>query len=499
MSYYIGIDVGTSSTKALVINASGEVLLSMSHEYSFQTPQANWAECDPADWWKATVQALTEITTQFDPQQIVGIGLSGQMHGLVLLDADGNVLRPCMMWNDQRTATECVELTEAAGGAARVLEITGNPIMTGFTAPKIRWVQKHEPEVWAQVAKILLPKDYIRYCLSGDFYSEVSDASGMSLLDVGKREWSSTMLEACGVGRSQLPELTESTVASTTVSEVAAALTGLKAGTPLIAGGGDQAAAAVGCGIVKPGVVSCSLGTSGVVFAHAEAFAPETEGRLHAFCSSVPGKWHHMGVQLSCAGSYQWFYDTMGQGATFDQLNAESEWIAAGSEGLLFLPYLSGERCPHADPNARGVFFGLSRMHGRGHLGRAVMEGVAFGLRDALELMKPLGLAPKEIVVNGGGAKSSLWRQILADVFNAKIVTVNASEGAAFGAAVLAAVGTGAYSSVVEASQAMLRITGMTEPGPDAATYDRIYPVYEKLYGTLKDSFEALAKVQGIL
>jgi len=493
MSYYIGIDTGTSSTKAVVINDAGEVVFSCLPTHSFATPKPGWAESDPADWKAGCLDALRQVAEKFDPAEIAGIGLTGQMHGLVLLDSAGEILRPAIMWNDQRTAAECQELTELVGKKA-VLGITGNPILTGFTAPKIRWVQKNEPAVWSKVAKILLPKDYIRYCLSGEFFAEVSDASGTSLLNVEQRDWSQVMLEACEVRREQLPDLTESTAPSTSLSAQAARLTGLPEGLPIIAGGGDQAAGAVGCGIVRPGVLSCTLGTSGVVFAHAEKFQAEPHGRLHAFCAAVPGKWHYMGVQLSCAGSYQWFHDKLGGGRSFRELDELAKTAPAGSEGLLFMPYLSGERTPHPDPDARGGFVGLSLRHGLEHMARAVLEGVAFGLRDGLELMRGLGLQPKEIVASGGGAKSPLWTSILANTFATPMVHVTSVDGAAYGAAVLAAVGTGGYDSVEAACDAMVKPVGRVDPDAAVATYEAFYAHYRELYPALAETFVALAR-----
>lgn len=487
-SYFIGIDIGTSSAKAVVIDAAGEGLHTTAPTYSFSTPKPLWAECDPEEWWKATCTALREITEKFGADAIAGIGLTGQMHGLVLLDEVGEVLRPCIMWNDQRTGAQCASITEKVG-AEKVLELTGNPVLPGFTAPKIVWVQENEPEVWAKAKKILLPKDYIRFRLSGSFATEVSDASGMALLDVGRRDWSPEMLDACDIPHEMVARVTESTEASARVDSQAAAATGLKEGTPIIAGGGDQAAGAVGCGIVRSGIVSATLGTSGVVFAHADQYQPDPQGRLHTFCAAVPGKWHFMGVQLSSAGSFQWFHDKIARGKSFEDLNRMAEKVPAGSEGLVFLPYLSGERTPHPDPHARGVFFGLTLVHGLGHMARAVMEGVTYGLRDALAIMESLGLKPAEIVASGGGANSALWRQMLADNFKTRIVTVNATEGAAFGAAVLASVGAGAHPDVPTACEAMLHRTGTTEPGPDTVAYDQLYPVFRGLYPALQDSF----------
>lgn len=505
MKYLLGIDVGTSSAKTVLIDETGNVVFTVAPEYPFQTPRPLWAESNPEDWWKATVEAIQTVLAQsgVDAASIVGLGLTGQMHGLVMLDAAGKVLRPCIMWNDQRTAEECAELT-AKVGAKEVIQLTGNPVLPGFTAPKVLWVRKHEPEVYARTAKILLPKDYIRYRLSGEFFTDVSDASGMALLDVARRRWSNAMLAACEIPRSWLAEVTESPVASTRLSAEAARLTGLTEGLPIIAGGGDQAAQAVGCGIVREGVISATLGTSGVVFAHSDAYRVEPEGRLHAFCHAVPDRWHLMGVMLSAAGSFQWYKNTLGveeaalEKSTgenaYDLLTRAAAGVSAGSEGLLFLPYLSGERTPHPDPMARGVFFGLSLRHQKAHLTRAVLEGVSYGLRDSLELMRALGISSSRIVASGGGARSGLWRQMLADVFDTPLVTVNATEGAAYGAALLAGVGAGVYPTVEAACDATLAETGRTEPGADQPAYEAYYPHYRRLYPALKTAFAELGQ-----
>jgi len=506
MSYLLGLDVGTSSAKTVLIDERGRVVFTTAPAYAFHTPKPLWAESDPADWWSAAITAIKELFAQtgVKPGDIAGVGLTGQMHGLVLLDAQGEVLRPCIMWNDQRTAPQCAALTKKIG-RARVLRLTGNPVLPGFTAPKILWVAQHEPEVYRRVAKILLPKDYLRYQLSGKFFTDVSDASGMSLLDVAKRRWSDEMLRACKVPRAWLAEVTESPVASAKVSVAAARLTGLRAGTPLIAGAGDQAAGAVGCGIVRSGVVSCTLGTSGVVFAHADKYSPEPQGRLHAFCHAVPGKWHLMGVQLSSAGSFQWFKNNFGGEEmarekaggpnAYDSLTAAAAAAPAGCEGLIFLPYLTGERTPHPDPNARGAFIGLTLRHGKAHLARAVLEGVTYGLRDALELMRDLGLKPKEIVASGGGARSAFWRQMLADNFGAPITTVSATEGSAYGAALLAGVGAGVWPTVEAACAATVKETSRVRPARAAAgVYRDYYSHFRALYPILKNEFAALAQ-----
>jgi len=505
MTYLLGIDVGTTGSKAVLIDTEGVVRASATTEYPMYTPRPLWAEQNPSDWWSATVTSIRQVLSGEDvARQVAGIGLTGQMHGLVLLDSAGQVLRPCIMWNDQRTAPQCAAITEQVG-AGNVLRLTGNPVLPGFTAPKIVWVRENEPEVYARTGKVLLPKDYVRYRLTGGFFSEVSDASGTSLFDVGNRCWSDEMLEALNVPRQWLPEVTESPVASARVSAEAARETGLLEGTPVVGGGGDQAAQAVGTGIIAEGLVSATLGTSGVVFAASDTYRVEPHGLLHAFCHAVPGQWHLMGVMLSAAGSFRWYRDTLGDMEraraaetgedAYDLLTRAAEEVAPGCEGLIFLPYLTGERTPYPDPNARGVFFGLTLRHGKAHLTRAVLEGVAYGLRDSLELMRALGLAIEQVRVSGGGARSALWRQILADVFNTPIVTVNVTEGAAYGAALLAGVGAGVYPDVAAACARAIRLTGETQPGPAASVYADYYPRYRALYPALKSEFAALAQV----
>jgi xylulokinase len=505
-TYLLGLDVGTTGSKALLVDAKGAVTASATTEYPMFTPQPLWAEQNPTDWWAATVASTRHVLEKsgVKASQVAGLGLTGQMHGLVLLDAHGEVLRPCIMWNDQRTAAQCAAITQRVG-PENVLRLTGNPVLPGFTAPKIAWVLEYEPEVYAWVAKVLLPKDYVRYRLTGGFYSEVSDASGTSLFDVGKRQWSEEMLRALDLPRQWLPEVTESPEVSAHISPAAAQETGLLEGTPVVGGGGDQAAQAVGTGIIAEGVVSATLGTSGVVFAASDTYRLEPEGKLHAFCHAVPGKWHLMGVMLSAAGSFRWYRDAL---ADFERAQAEASGrdaydllteaaaeVLPGCEGLLFLPYLTGERTPYPDPNARGVFFGLTLRHGKAHLTRAVLEGVSYGLRDSLELMRALGLSIEQVRTSGGGARSPLWRQMLADVFDTEIVTVKVTEGAAYGAALLAGVGAGVYESVAEACDRAVQMTGRTDPGPAVSVYADYYPRYRALYPALAREFEAMAEV----
>ncbi len=499
---FIGIDVGTSSIKALLVDENGKVLASSNPEYPFQTPAPLQAETDPEVWWDATCRAIRELLTNTSAESVAGIGLTGQMHGLVVLDQKGDPLRPCIMWNDQRSFKECEEMTEIIG-ESEVLRITGNPILAGFTAPKLRWVEKNEPEIFAKISKVLLPKDFIRYRLTGEFFSEMSDASGTSMLNVGERKWSDEILSIMGWSQQWLPELTESTVASAKISAEASALTGLPAGTPVIAGGGDQAAQAVGCGIVKEGMVSATLGTSGVVFAQSDEYRIEPQGKLHAFCHAVPGKWHLMGVMLSAAGSFQWYKSQLGkeehakelngQGNAYDLLTEDASKVEPGCEGLVFLPYLSGERTPYPDPHARGSFVGLTLRHSKPHLTRAVLEGVSYGLKDSLSLMQGLGVNPEKVILSGGGTRSGLWKQMLADIFQTRCCLVNATEGAAYGAALLAAVGCNVISTVEEASKLWIRETELVELGPNLEKYKKNYQIYCDLYPALKESFHKLS------
>ena len=502
-THLIGIDVGTSSAKAVLIDEFGTVLETIAGEYDFSTPHPLWAESDPADWWEATVKAIRALLEKVEPASVAGIGLTGQMHGMVALDGAGSVLRPCIMWNDQRTGSQCETITKQVG-AEKVIQLTGNPVLPGFTAPKIAWTRENEPEVYGKIAKIVLPKDYARYKLTGEFFTDVSDASGTSLLDVANRRWSEEMLSALDLPVSWMPEVTESPVASAKVSKEASEATGLPEGTPVIAGGGDQAAQAVGCGIVGEGTISATLGTSGVVFAHSAQYRVEPEGKLHAFCHAVPGKWHLMGVMLSAAGSFQWYRNQLckeemvaeaaGGPDAYDVMTKQAATAPPGSEGLLFLPYLSGERTPHPDPNARGSFVGLSLRHDKSHLTRAVLEGVCYGLNDSLTLMRNLGIEPDRSILSGGGARSTLWKQMLADVFTTRCEMVNAVEGAAYGAALLASVGVGVYSSVEEACKACIQVTDSVEPGPDRDAYEAFYPRYRALYPALCEEFQALAE-----
>ncbi len=507
----LGIDLGTSGVKALLIDESGVPMASATVEYPLSTPRPLWSEQDPADWWQGTQTAIRGVLAKAHRRgdSINGIGLSGQMHGLTLLDAAGRVLRPAILWNDQRTGAQCEEITQLAGGRQRVLELTANVVLPGFTAPKILWVRENEPEVYAQVAHVLLPKDYIRYRLSGEFATEVSDASGMAVFDVRNRAWSAEMLRALDIPREWMPRCAESHEVTARVSGAAAAETGLAAGTPIVGGGGDNAAGAVGNGVVREGIVSASLGTSGVVFAAAEKFAMEPQGSLHAFCHAIPATWHVMGVMLSAGGSLRWHRDVIAQGreeATggkngaaaslpsripYDDLMADVAATPPGADGLVFLPYLTGERCPYPDPLARGAFVGLTLRHTQAHLTRAVVEGVTYGLADSLRLVRGLGIRIDEVRAIGGGARSAVWRQILADVFQTEITLINSSEGGAFGVALLAGVGTGVWNNTREACDATLRVTTRVEPNPDPAVRER----YAETYARYRELYPALAGI----
>lgn len=494
MAYFLGIDSSTTATKAILIDETGVVLGVASCEYSYETPYPLWSEQSPALWWDGTVKSIRDVLANagVDPAQVKGVGLTGQMHGLVLLDEAGTVLRPAILWNDQRTQSQCDEIHRIVG-KEKFIQVTGNVALTGFTAPKVLWVKENEPDVFARAKHLLLPKDYVRYKLTGEFGMDKADGAGTVLFDLKSRDWSDEILGLLDIPRAWMPRTFEGSEFTGYVTPEVAALTGLPSGTPVAAGGGDQAASAVGTGAVRAGVVSISLGTSGVVFATTDGPTIEPEGRLHAFCHSVPGKWHLMGVMLSAAGSLRWHRDMFAPGMSYDDLLAPAEKIPAGSDGLLFLPYLTGERTPHPDPLARGAFVGLTVRHGLPYLTRAVLEGVAFGLRDSFELMKNAGLANvTQVRVTGGGARSLLWKQILADVLGADVVTVNTTEGAAYGAALLAATGAGSFPNVEAACDQTIQLTGSVQPGSDQTIYEKQYRLYRGLYPALTPTFHSL-------
>jgi xylulokinase len=467
----VGLDVGTTGVKALALSPDGDVLARAEESYGLSTPHPGWAEQDPEDWWRAAERALAALGGE-----PAAIGLSGQMHGLVVLDDRDRVLRPAILWNDQRTEAECVEIEERVG-LARLIQLTGNRALTGFTAPKLLWLRRHEPTTYAQVAHVLLPKDYVRLRLTGEHAIDVADASGTLLFDVARRRWSQEMLEALELDPDWLPRALESPeVSGQTV-----------AGIPVAAGAGDQAAAALGVGVDRPGPVSVVLGTSGVVFAALPAFAADPQARVHAFCHAVPGGWHAMGVMLSAAGSLRWLRDVLGPPGGYDELTAAAEEWPAGTEGLTFLPYLSGERTPHADPHARAAFAGLTLRHDRGALVRAVLEGVAYGLRDSLELLRELGVDPRDGRVSGGGARSEVWLRILASVLGLPIRRTTADEGSAYGAALLGGVAAGVFRDVHEAVATCVRLLDPVDPDPQwVDAYEHGYRRFQLLYPALR-------------
>ncbi len=494
MGHVLGIDASTTATKAILVDGAGAVIGVGVASYGFHVPRPLWSEQEPALWWDGAVAAIRSVlaSTGVPAGDVVAIGLTGQMHGAVLLDGAGEVLRPAILWNDQRTGPECDAIRRAVG-AERLVEITGNDALTGFTAPKLVWVRDHEPEVWRRIAHVLLPKDYVRLRLTGEYAVDKADGAGTLLFDLAARDWSREVLDALEIDPAWMPRTWEGPEVTGVVSGEAAAITGLRPGTPVVAGGGDQAANAVGVGAVAPGTMALSLGTSGVVFATTDRPLFEPHGRVHAFCHAVPGRWHFMSVMLSAAGSLRWFRDALAPEAEFADLVAIAGDVPVGSEGLFFLPYLSGERSPHPDPLARGAFVGLTLVHDRRHLTRAVLEGVAFGLRDGLDLMVEAGMpAPAQIRASGGGTVSPLWRQILADVLEAEIATVNTSEGAAYGAALLAMVGAGWFATVEAAAAALVTATPTAAPGPDAGAYREAHAIYRDLYPALAPTFHRL-------
>jgi xylulokinase len=497
--YFLGIDLGTSSVKVIIMDSDGKVISNVSKNYEISYPNIGWAEQNPEDWWYSTKESIKEVIAQSDlkSDEISGVGFSGQMHGLVLLDKDNEVLMPAILWCDQRTQEECDYLNQVIG-QEKLSKYTGNMALTGFTAPKVLWVKKHRNEIYNRIAKMMLPKDYIRFKLTGVFATDVSDASGTLMFDVENRKWSKEMLDILEIKDAALPKVFESFEVTGKICEEAAKLTGLSEKTVVVAGAGDQAAGAVGTGTVHSGIVSVALGTSGVVFACDEKFSVDSENRLHSFCHSN-GKWHQMGVMLSAASSLQWWNDNINidtKTKSFEILLSEAEDAAVGCKGLVYLPYLMGERTPYSDLDAKGGFIGLNMTHKRGDMTRSILEGVCFGLRDSLEILKSMGVEVREVRVSGGGSKSVLWKQILANVFNLKVCSINSKEGPAYGAAILAAVGCGLYANVDEACSALINITEITEPiEKDVEKYNEIYKVYASLYGCLKDKFKELGKL----
>ncbi len=501
MTYWLGIDVGTTGTRALLVDENGAVVAAQSSEHEpIRIERPQWAEQDPNDWWSAAQKAIRAVLQQagVGGDAVRGIGLTGQMHGLVLLDGGGRVLGPALIWCDQRSQ-EQVDSIDARVGADNVLRYTCNPPLTGFTAPKLLWVRQYRPQVFEAARKMLLPKDYLRFCLTGEYATEVSDASGTALFDVANRRWSKEMISGLGLDASLLPRAEESTVVTGTVTVAAAASTGLRAGTPVVGGGGDQAAGGVGNGVVEAGIVSSTIGTSGVVFAAADTPAYDPRGRIHTFCHAVPSKWHVMGVTQGAGLSLRWFRDQFGPAFTttaepYDALTAAAATAPAGSAGLIFLPYLMGERTPHLDADARGAWVGLTGAHTRAHLARAILEGVAFSLRDTLEIFRELQVPARQIRLAGGGARSTLWRRIQADVFGRPCAVLQNTEGAAYGAALLAMVGTGQFTTVAQACAHCIAVA--EELAVDArvsSKYEKLYASYTALYPALREAMHRLS------
>lgn len=507
MSYILGIDIGTSGTKTVLFSENGTPISSATFEYPLYTPQNGYAEQEPLDWWDATVNGIKSVLADSNivPSEIKGIGLSGQMHGLVMLDSDNAVIRKSIIWCDQRTGAEVKEITEKVG-EKRIIEITANPAITGFTAAKILWVKNNEPENYDKARHILLPKDYIRFMLTGEFATEVSDASGMQLLDIPKRDWSDEVLSKLEIDKSLLAKVYESPEITGTVTQKVADLTGLAKGTPVVGGAGDNAAAAVGTGVVEDGKAFTTIGSSGVVFAHTSEIAIDPKGRVHTFCCAVPGAWHVMGVTQSAGLSLKWFRDNLAWGEMetafhmgvdpYYLMDKQADRVPIGANRLLYLPYLNGERTPHLDPNARGVFFGLSTIHKKADMLRAVMEGVSYSLRDCVEVMAEMGIDVNDMMATGGGGSSPLWRQMLADLYSCQVKTTLNKEGPALGVALLAAVGAGIYSSVPEACREVIKPDKIQNPiEENSKEYDKVYKMYTKLYPAMRKSFEELSNL----
>ena len=505
MAFYIGIDIGTSGTKTVLFDRNGNVIRGSSYEYPLHQPAIGYAEQDPEDWWRAVQCSIRDVvdSSGIKKDDIKGIGLSGQMHGAVLMDKDNNVLRRAIIWCDQRSGRECDEITSVIG-ADRLIEITANPALTGFTASKILWVKNNEPNIYDKIKKVLLPKDYIRFKLTGEFATEVSDASGMQLMNIAGRSWSHEVISEVCMDIEWFAKMYESQEVSGMISSEAAVVTGLKQGTPVVGGAGDQAAGAVGNGIVKKGVVSSTIGTSGVVFAHSDTVTIDPQGRVHTFCHAVPGAWHIMGVTQGAGLSLKWFRDNfcleeIDQASSIGLdpyfiMDKKAAAINAGSNGVIYLPYLMGERTPHLDPDARGVFFGLSAKHGKYDMVRSVMEGVVYSLRDCFEIIEGMGVDVGNVRASGGGGKSQLWRQMQADILNVDINTVSSPEGPALGVAILASVGTGEYSSVQEACDNIIRIKTLQKANTaNVPEYEKYYQIYKSLYTSLKSDFKKIA------
>ena len=492
MSVLLGLDVGTTGARAVAVDESGRLISEASSEYSLYTPYPGWSEQDPEDWWQGAKEALAEITSQVE-EEVVGIGLTGQMHGSVFLDSKDEVIRPALLWNDQRTEKQCEKITEAVG-EERLIQIAGNPALTGFQAPKVLWLRDQEPENYEKVSHVLLPKDYVRFRLTGEYATDASDAAGTLCLDVENRDWSEEILCALEVSKEWMPQVYEGPESTGKLRESIAEELGLASGIPVAAGGGDNAAAAVGVGVIEEGIISSSVGTSGVIFAHTGEFTPDPSGGLHAFCHAIPDAYHLMGVTLSAGGSFSWWHKLLGGEYSYEELSEFAEQAPPGSEGLLFLPYLSGERTPHSDPAARGSFFGLTNRHDKSHMTRALMEGVIFSLRDSLEIMRELGTPIEQIRATGGGAKGEVWRQLQADIYGLPIHRTTTDEGPAYGAALLAGVAADVYKDVQEASSQVELRDEVDEPDEENVRfYEECYEVYRSLYPATYQQMRRLA------
>ncbi len=511
MNFLLGIDIGTTSARAIIMNEAGALVSSSTKDYTFIAPRPGWTEQDPDDWWHAAVFTIKEVlaASGIPSKEIKAIGLTGQMHGSVFLDKNGKVIRPAILWNDQRTFKQCEKIYDIFG-YKEFIKLSYNKALPGFTAPKILWLRDTEPENYKKIYKILLPKDYIRYKLSKKFLTEVSDASGTILMDIKRRCWSDKILEGLDIPKDMLPEMHESNQMTSEVNKEAAQITGLAQGTPIAGGGSDNTAGAVGSGIVHEGLISDSIGTSGVVFASSDKPLYDEEGRIHCWCHSVPGKWLLVAATLSAAGSLKWYYDNFGASEEIKEkhpdlsgyklLDKQAENVGIGSQGLIFLPYLSGERylsgvnSHYGDPHARGVFFGLSNAHGRDHFVRSIMEGVAYSQLDCLHILKSQGISTDKVVLFGGGAKSSLWRHMIADILNTKIVTLNVDEGPSYGAALIAGAGAGIYENFEDSVQKIIREVKEVDPVEEnVKEYASLYEIYKSLYDGLKVNFKKMA------
>lgn len=507
MSVLLGIDIGTSGTKTIAIDSNGKLLAQATQSYPSSQPKPLWSEQNPEDWWNATVSTVKQVVSRaaLKRDDVIAIGLSGQMHGSVFLDCDNNVIRPAILWNDQRTARETAEMEQSVGGRHELIQLVANPGLTGFTAPKILWLRKHEPKNFEKTCKVLLPKDDVRRRLTGEFATDVSDASGTLLLDVSKREWCKPLLAALDLSIDLLPQCYESDQVTGTLTKEVADLLGLSTKCLVVAGAGDCPAGGIGNGVVKAGIVSTIVGTASIALIHSDSFALDPTGRMHTICHAMPGKWLMMGANLCGGGALQWFRNELcatdfasTNGRTFyETLSSEAEKVPPGSEGLFFLPYLSGERTPHNDPYARACFLGLTLAHRRGHMVRSVMEGVAYNMRDSIEMMQELGVPVSEIRATGGGAQSDVWRKIQADTFGRSVHTINCEEGPAYGVALLAGVGAKVWSSVEDACSANIHVVAETKHNKaNAQYYNRAFPLWKNFYPSLKQSFREIATLE---